>query len=81
VRKRPRLSKQGDSQLRAKLYMAAVVSIGCNAQLRQVYDSLLAAGKTKMSALGALMRHLVHIAYGVLKHQMPYNPQLVTRNT
>jgi transposase len=34
-----------------------------------------------MSALGALMRRLVHIAYGVLKHQMPYNPQLVARNT
>jgi transposase len=81
VRKRPRLSKQGDGQLRAKLYMAAVVSIGCNAQLRQVYDSLLVAGKTKMSALGALMRRLVHIAYGVLKHQMPYDPQLVARNT
>jgi transposase len=81
VRKRPRLSKQGDAQLRAKLYMAAVASLGCNAQLRKVYDSLRAAGKTKMSALGALMRRLVHIAYGVLKHQMPYNPQLVARNT
>lgn len=80
VRQRPRLSKHGDGQLRAKLYMAAIVSIKCNAQLRQIYEGLLAAGKTKMSALGALMRRLVHIAYGVLKHQKPYNPNLVGRN-
>jgi transposase len=79
VRGRPRLSKQGDGQLRAKLYMAAIVAVQRNEQLRQVYDSLLAAGKTKMSALGALMRRLVHIAFGVLKHQMPYNPELVPR--
>jgi transposase len=79
VRGRPRLSKQGDGQLRSKLYMAAIVAVQRNEQLRQVYDSLLAAGKTKMSALGALMRRLVHIAFGVLKHQMPYNPELVGR--
>ena len=80
VRKRPHLSKQGDAQLRAKLYMAAVVALKCNTQLRQIYDSLRASGKTKMSAIGALMRRLVHIAYGVLKHQAPYDPQLVARN-
>jgi transposase len=80
VRKRPRLSKQGDGQLRAKLYMAAVVAIQHNAQLRGIYQSLLAAGKSKMSAIGALMRRLVHIAYGVLKHQRPYDPTLVAKN-
>jgi hypothetical protein len=25
--------------------------------------------------LGAVMRKLIHIAFGVLKHQMPYQPQ------
>ena len=25
---------------------------------------------------GAAMRKLVHIAYGVLKHQQPYRPQI-----
>lgn len=28
-----------------------------------------------MSALGAAMRKLVQIAFGVLKHQTSYNPQ------
>ncbi|MEP1213965.1 MAG: IS110 family transposase, partial [Marinobacter sp.] len=31
--------------------------------------------KSKMSALGAAMRKLVQIAYGVLKHQTRYDPQ------
>jgi transposase len=30
-----------------------------------------------MSALGAAMRKLVHIMFGVLKHQTPYRPQAV----
>ena len=29
-------------------------------------------GKTKMCALGAAMRKLVHICYGVVKNQRPY---------
>lgn len=79
VRKAPRLTKQGDGRLRAKLYMAAVVAIRRNPELRQIYQALLTAGKSKMSALGALMRRLVHIAYGVLKHQTAYSSQLVLR--
>jgi transposase len=29
-----------------------------------------------MSAIGAAMRKLVHICFGVLKHQQPYRPHL-----
>lgn len=79
VHKRPRLSKQGDPKLRATLYMAAIVASRHNPQLRKVYESLVARGKSKMSALGALMRRLVHIAFGMLKHQTDYNPALVTK--
>jgi len=25
------------------------------------------------------MRHIVHIAFGMLKHQQPYNPALVSK--
>lgn len=78
VRKRPYLSKQGDPRLRATLYMAAIVAARHNPPLRKVYLNLIARGKSKMSALGALMRRLVHIAFGVLKHQTPFNPVLVT---
>lgn len=80
VRKRPRLSKPGDPKLRATLYMAAIVASKHNPELRRIYESLVQRGKSKMSALGALMRHLVHIAFGMLKHHTDYNPALVSKN-
>lgn len=79
VRAPAHLSKQGDARLRAVLYMAAVVASRHNAELRTIYQRLLARGKCKMSALGALMRRLVHLAYGVLKHHTAYNPNLVSQ--
>lgn len=72
VCKRPRLSKAGNARFRAALYMAAVVATRYNPDVRAQYQRLLAAGKSKMSALGAAMRKLVHICFGVLKHQTPY---------
>lgn len=75
VFRKPRLSKRGDGRLRAGLYMAAVVAIRYNPDVRALYQRLLAKGKAKMAALGAAMRKLVHIMFGVLKHQMPYRPQ------
>ena len=75
VRGRSRLTKAGDATIRAKLYMAAVVSIRHNPDIKQQYERLLRNGKAKMSAICAAMRKLVHICFGVLKHQQPYQPQ------
>jgi transposase len=75
VRGRPRLSKAGNPKLRAALYMAAVVAIRHNPDVRALYERLLKRGKTKMSALCAAMRKLVHICFGVVKNQQPYRPQ------
>ncbi|GMR18731.1 MAG: IS110-like element IS1663 family transposase [Gammaproteobacteria bacterium] len=75
VRGRSRLTKAGDATIRAKLYMAAVVSTQHNPDIKQQYERLLKNGKAKMSALCAAMRKLVHICFGVLKHQQPYQPQ------
>jgi transposase len=71
VKGRSRLSKAGNPIIRAKLYMAAVVATDIKAQ----YERLTSKGKSKMSALGAAMRKLVQICFGVLKHQQPYQPQ------
>lgn len=75
VRGRPHLSKAGCARIRAKLYMAAVVCIQHNPDIKVQYERLLKNGKVKMSALCAAMRKLVHICFGVLKHQKPYQPQ------
>lgn len=71
---RPRLSKTGPSTVRATLYMAAIVSKRFNPHVGALYARLLAAGKSKMAALGAAMRKLVHLCFGVLKTRTPYRP-------
>ena len=75
VRGRSKLSKAGNPVIRAKLYMAAIVAIRYNPDIKAQYQRLTSKGKSKMSALGAAMRKLVQICFGVLKHQQPYQPQ------
>ena len=76
VKGRSRLSKAGNPVIRAKLYMAAVVATRYNPDIKAQYERLTGKGKSKMSALGAAMRKLVQICFGVLKHQQPYQPQM-----
>lgn len=72
LHRRPRLAKAGAPCLRAALYMAAVVATRHNPHLQALHERLLARGNAKMAALGAAMRKLVQLAFGVLNHQQPY---------
>lgn len=72
VQGRPRLSKAGPAHIRAILYMAAIVATKHNPHIKALYQRLQERGKTKMSALGAAMRKLVHLCFGVLKTREPY---------
>jgi len=74
VQGRPRLSKAGPPKVRAVLYMAAIVATQHNPHLKSLYQRLQKKGKSKMSALGAVMRKLVHLCFGVVKNQRPYQP-------
>jgi len=71
----PHLAKNGDSRWRARLFLPALTAARYNADGRALYQPLIQAGKPKMSAAGAAMRKLVQIAFGVFKHQQPYQPQ------
>lgn len=62
-----RLCKFGNAKLRRALYFPAVVAIRYNPLIREFYDRLRRSGKCKMSAIGACMRKLLAIAYGVLR--------------
>jgi transposase len=76
VRGTSRLSKRGDSYIRKSLYWPAITATRYNADVKALYVRLLGKGKAKMVAIGAAMRKLVHIAFGVLKHRTPYIPQV-----
>jgi len=72
VHRRPRLSKAGDERWRARLYMPALVAIRWNDAIHAQFIRLTAAGKSKMSAVGAAMRKLVQIAFGVFNSRTPF---------
>lgn len=74
VHGRSRFCKVGNRRVRAALYMPALVAIKANPVIRGLWDRLIKAGKPKMSAIGAAMRKLVHLAYGVLKTRKPFDP-------
>lgn len=56
--------------------MPAVVSIQYNPDIKAQYECLLKNGNSKMQAIGAAMRKLVQICFGVVKHQSEYRPQV-----
>lgn len=72
VNKRSRLSKAGDSKIRSSLFMPSVVALQYNPHIKALYQRLREKGKPKMLIVGAAMRKLVHLCYGVLKHQTAY---------
>ena len=76
VRKRPRLSKLGNARLRRALYWPAISAIRHNAAVRIFAERLLGRGKSKMSVIGASMRKLLQICYGVLKSGQPFDASL-----
>ena len=73
VRKKARLSKRGNARLRRALYWPAIVAMRHNPILRPFAERLLAAGKPKLVVIAAVMRKLLHLAFGVLKHGRPFD--------
>jgi transposase len=74
VHGRPRMSKAGPAHLRKLLYMPAIVASQYNPHIKALKERLLAKGKSKMAALGAAMRKLAHLCFGVVHSGKPYNP-------
>ena len=74
LRGRPRLSKLGPGRLRQALYFPALTALRFNPSIRALRDRLTRKGKPKMVIVGAAMRKLIHLAYGVLKSGRVYTP-------
>jgi transposase len=74
VHRRARMSKAGTSQLRQALYMPAIVAKRCNPRVRDLYDRLRARGLSKSAAIGAAMRKLLMIAFGILRTRTAFSP-------
>ncbi|OKX26372.1 hypothetical protein AWP96_09005 [Escherichia coli] len=73
VRGASRMSKAGHVSLRRALYMPAMVATSKTEWGRAFRDRLAANGKKGKVILGAMMRKLAQVAYGVLKSGVPFD--------
>jgi transposase len=74
VHGRPRLSKQGASQLRKILFFPALVAMRHNPVIQAFAQRLADRGKAKLAIVCACMRKLLHLVYGVLKSGRCFDP-------
>jgi transposase len=76
VKGKSRMSKVGHSFIRKALYMPAMVALNKTAWGKKFKARLLANGKPKMLIIGAMMRKLIHVVFGVLKSGKKFDPAL-----
>jgi len=76
VKAKPRLSKVGHAFLRKALYMPAMVALYKTAWGKQFKARLALSGKPAKLIIGAMMRKLLQVAFGVLKSEKPFDPAL-----
>ena len=75
VHKPARISRAGSRHLRRALYMPALTAIRWDPHLKAFYEALLARHKSKLQALMAVARKLIHAIYGIFKSRTPYDGQ------
>ncbi|MDP3742714.1 MAG: IS110 family transposase [Methylotenera sp.] len=80
VRGKSRLSKKGNATIRKALYMPAIVARRYNPIIKAFAQRLKKAGKSNMLIIGAVMRKLLHIIYGVLKSGKPFDADYAVKN-
>lgn len=71
---RPRMSKVGHTFLRKALYMPAMVALYRTTWGKLFRQRLAACGKAPKLIIGAMMRKLIHVAFGVLRSGKPFDP-------
>ena len=67
VHKPTRISRAGNRYLRSALFMPALVATQHDPNIRAFYQKLVDRGKTKMQAIVAVMRKLLHALHGMLR--------------
>src|SRR6267142_1475653 len=71
---RTRMSKLGHRRLRKALYFPAITALRCNPRVQALAIRLAQKGKAKMVIVGAAMRLLAHLIFGVLKNRTAFDP-------
>lgn len=80
VKGRTMMSRTGHAGLRRALYMPGLVARRHNPVLRAFGDRLSTTGLAPKAVVGAVMRKLAHLIYGVIKSGQPFDVSFAGRN-
>jgi len=79
VRGRSRISKVGNKKLRNLLFLCSFSACKYNKACREIYERLVAKGKSKKLALIAVANKLLKQAFAITKSGRPYDENFVSR--
>ena len=79
VRGRSRISKVGNKKLRNLLFLCAFSACKYNRACREIYERIVAKGKSKKLALIAVANKLLKQAFAIAKSGKPYDENYVSR--
>lgn len=74
------MSSFGKKSMRTMMFMPALSAKQHNPIIIQMAQRMEAAGKPTMIIIGAIMRKLIRLVYGVLKSQQPFDPHWVSKD-
>lgn len=73
VRRRSKISRMGKAAIRAAMHFPAITAMRCNPVIQKLVKRLEARHKENAVIRVAVMRKLMHIAYGVIKNKQPFD--------
>jgi len=79
VRGRSRISKVGNKKLRNLLFLCAFSACKYNKACREIYERIVAKGKSKKVALIAVANKLLKQAFAIVKRGLPYDENFVSK--
>ena len=79
VRGRSRISKVGNKKLRNLLFLCAFSACKHNKACRDIYERIVAKGKSKKLALIAVANKLLKQAFAIAKSGLPYDENFVSK--
>ena len=79
VRGKSRISKVGNSKLRNLLFMCSFTACKHNKACKEIYERIIAKGKSKKLALIAVCNKLLKQAFAIVKSGLPYDEKFVSK--
>jgi len=79
--RKPRISRRGNKRLREALFYPALTAARCCPEARAFVDRLVARGKTKLQAIVALMRKLLHAIHAMWRNDEDFNAKKLFAET